>query len=172
MFIPGLSQVIRELYTWDHATLLVTVTLTEGCLLLSRFSHVWLFTTILTIARQAALAMGFYRQEYWSRLPCPPPGDLPKPGIKPLSLMSSTLADGFFTTRATWEGLNRRIVVIYWADTTIFTYITMLSKQILFSCYRRKYLEVTSPKDIHTSTSSTSCAQVERYYKKIVQKIL
>ena len=47
--------------------------------------------------------MGFSRQEYWTGLPCPPPGDLPDPGIKPMSLMLPALAGGFFTTRATWE---------------------------------------------------------------------
>ena len=41
--------------------------------------------------------MGFSRQEYQSRLPCPPPEDLPDPGIKSMSLMSSALAGGFFT---------------------------------------------------------------------------
>ena len=44
---------------------------------------------------------GFSRQEYWSGLPCPPPGDLLNPGIKPMSLMSPALADGFFTTSTT-----------------------------------------------------------------------
>ena len=38
--------------------------------------------------------MGFSRQEYWSALPCPPPGDLPDPGIEPVSLMSPMLAGG------------------------------------------------------------------------------
>ena len=47
------------------------------------------------------LFMGFSRQEYWSRFPCPSPGDLPDPGIKPASFMSLALAGGFFTTRAT-----------------------------------------------------------------------
>ena len=47
--------------------------------------------------------MGFSRQEYWSRLPFPPPGDLPNPGIEPTFLMSLALAGGFFTTSATWE---------------------------------------------------------------------
>ena len=37
------------------------------------------------VARQAPLLMGFPRQEYWSGLPCPPPGDLPNPGIEPMS---------------------------------------------------------------------------------------
>jgi len=42
--------------------------------------------------------MGFPRQEYWSRLPFLPPGDLPDPGIKPVSPVSSSLAGEFFTT--------------------------------------------------------------------------
>ena len=47
--------------------------------------------------------LGFSRQEYWNGLPCPSPGDLPNPGIKPMSLTSLALAGGFFTTSATWE---------------------------------------------------------------------
>ena len=47
--------------------------------------------------------MGFSRQEYWSGLPGPPPGDLPDPGTEPQSLMSPALAGGFFTISATWE---------------------------------------------------------------------
>ena len=50
---------------------------------LSHFIRVWLFVTLWTVARQAPLSMGLSRQEYWSGLPCPPPGDLPNPGIKP-----------------------------------------------------------------------------------------
>ena len=51
----------------------------------------------------APLSMGFSRQEYYSGLPGPPPGDLPNPGIQPASLMSPALADVFFTTSSTWE---------------------------------------------------------------------
>ena len=51
------------------------------------------------------LSMGFSRQEHWSGLPCPPPGDLPDPGIKPTSLMPPALAGRFFTTSATGNGL-------------------------------------------------------------------
>ena len=51
-----------------------------------------------TVAHQAPLSLGFPRQEYWSRLPFPPSGDLPNPGIKPVSLAFPTLAGGFFTT--------------------------------------------------------------------------
>ena len=46
---------------------------------------------------------GFSRQEHWSGLPSPPPGDLPNPGIQPRSLKSSVLTDGFFTTNTAWE---------------------------------------------------------------------
>ena len=46
-------------------------------------SHVWLFVTPWTVARQVSLSMGFSRQEYWSGLPFPSPGDHPDPGIKP-----------------------------------------------------------------------------------------
>ena len=47
--------------------------------------------------------MGFSKQEYWSGLSRPPPGDLHDPGIESTSLMSPALAGGFFTTSATWE---------------------------------------------------------------------
>ena len=52
---------------------------------LSRFSHVQLFETPWTVAHEAPLSMGFSRQEYWSGLPFPPPGDLPDPRIELVS---------------------------------------------------------------------------------------
>ena len=55
------------------------------------------------IACQAPPSMGFSRQEYWSGLSCPPPGDLPNPGIELPSLLSHALAGRFFTTSGTWE---------------------------------------------------------------------
>ena len=64
---------------------------------LSCFIHVQLFVTPWTVARQAPVSMGFSRQEYWSGLPCPPPGNLLNPGIKP------TLIGGFFTASSIWE---------------------------------------------------------------------
>ena len=48
-------------------------------------SHVRLFATPWTVAYQASPSMGFFRQEYWSGLPFPSPGDLPDPGIEPRS---------------------------------------------------------------------------------------
>ena len=69
----------------------------------NRFSHVRLFATLWTVGSQVPLSMGFSRQEYWSGLSCPPPGDLPEQGIEPVSLTSPALAGGFFTTNTTWE---------------------------------------------------------------------
>ena len=62
-------------------------------------SHVRLFATPWTVPCQASLSMGFSRQESWSGLPFPSPGDLPDPGIKPVSLVSPALAGRFLTTR-------------------------------------------------------------------------
>ena len=59
-------------------------------------SRVRLVATSWTVAHQAPLSMGFSRQEYWSGLPLPPPGDLPKPGIEPVSPAS---AGAFFTAK-------------------------------------------------------------------------
>ena len=59
-----------------------------------------LHQTLCDLAREAPLSVGFSRQEYWKELLCPPPGDLPEPETKP---PSPALADGFFTTSATWE---------------------------------------------------------------------
>ena len=70
---------------------------------LSHFCCVQLCATIGTVSHQAPLSMGFSRQEYWSGLSCPPPGDLPDPGVEPESLTSPALAGWFFTTSASWE---------------------------------------------------------------------
>ena len=66
-------------------------------------SRVHLFVTPWTVAHQAPLPLEFSRQEYWSGVPFPTPGDLPDLGIEPASLVSASLAGGYFTTRATWE---------------------------------------------------------------------
>ena len=72
-------------------------------------SHVHLFVTLWTVACQALLSIGFSRQEYWSGLPFPLPGDLPDPGTEPASLASPALADGFFTTSLPWKPSNAQI---------------------------------------------------------------
>ena len=81
--------------------------------MLSLFNHVQLFVTPWNVAHQAPLSMKFSRQENWSGLPCPPPGDLPDLGIEPASLMSPALAGGFFTTRDTWEALVLRGLTVF-----------------------------------------------------------
>ena len=61
----------------------VFMTIIQKCkCVLNHFSHVQLFATLWTIAHQAPLSMGHSGQEYWSRLPCSPPGYLPNPGIE------------------------------------------------------------------------------------------
>ena len=66
-------------------------------------SPVQLSVTSWTVAHQAPLSMEFSRQDYWSGLLFPPPGDPPYPGIEPAPLASPALAGGFFTTSATWK---------------------------------------------------------------------
>ena len=73
---------------------------------LSCFSDVRLCAILEPVARQAPLSMGFSRKGHSSGLPCPPPGDLPDTGIEPASPVSPTMAGGFLTTSATWEGMN------------------------------------------------------------------
>ena len=80
---------------------------------LNHFSHVWLFVTLWTVAPQAPPSMGFSRQEYWNGLPCPPPGDLPDPGIEHASLTSPALAGRLFTTSDTWEALSSHFKIGY-----------------------------------------------------------
>ena len=75
--------------------------------------RVWLFVSLWTVAWQAPLAIEFSRQEYWSGLSCPPPGDLPDPGIDPTSLTSPALAGGFFATSATWEDTEHNLAICF-----------------------------------------------------------
>ena len=77
-----------------------------SCVVLSCFS---LFATLWTVASQAPLSMGLSRQEYWSRLPFPPPGNLPYPEMEPVSLTSPALAGGFFTATTAWEAPMRSL---------------------------------------------------------------
>ena len=60
--------------------------------MLSCFSHIRLIANPWTIVHQAPWSMGFFKEKHWSGVACPPPRDLPNPGIEPASLMSSALA--------------------------------------------------------------------------------
>ena len=92
--------VLSHLIVWDYS---------QHVCVLSLFSCVGLFATPWTLACQAALSMEFSRQEYWSGLPCPPPGDLPDPEVEPTSPVSPALVGRFFTTNATWKAQKANI---------------------------------------------------------------
>ena len=100
----------------------------QSCML-SHFSHVRLFATIWTVAHQAPLSMGFSRQEHWNGMSCPPPGDLPNLGIKPVFPRSPALAGGFFTTNATWEAHQPSILIVNESNKT-FSEDALLIKQL------------------------------------------
>ena len=80
--------------------------------------------TLWAIAHQAPLPMGFSRQEYWSGLPIPPPGDLPDPGIEPEYLMPPALAGRFFTTSIIWK-----VMAMYNPEQIALLYDSWLSHQ-------------------------------------------
>ena len=68
-----------------------SIYLSVSDLSLSCYSHVWVFVTLLTVTYQAPVFLGCSRQEYWSQLLFPPPGDLPDPGTEPMSHVSPAL---------------------------------------------------------------------------------
>ena len=81
--------------------------------MLSHSNYVRFFCNPMDCSPPGPSVLGFSSQEYWSGLPCPPPGDLPDPGSKPISLMSSALAGGFFSTSTTWEALGRAVSFLH-----------------------------------------------------------
>ena len=87
-----------------------------------------------TVAHQSALPVGFSRQEHWSGLPFPSPGDLPYPGIKLTSFTSPALVVRFFTTSATWEA---NLTVYMGLQATLA--LLMSSKELLLFCSFHSY---------------------------------
>ena len=84
----------------------------SGVCVLSCFSHVQLFGTLWTVAYQAPLSMGFFRQGYWSGLSFPSPGDLPDPRIEPASPVSpALLADSLPA-----ESLEKPLAMVNWTE--------------------------------------------------------
>ena len=71
------------------------------CVHVQSFSRVRFFVTSWTVACHPPPSMGISRQEYWSGLPFPPPGDLPNSGMEPVSLGSPALTGRFFTVSTT-----------------------------------------------------------------------
>ena len=85
------------------------------CVCVQWLSCVWLFATLWVVARQAPLSAELSRQEYWSGLSFPPPGDFPDPGIKSVSpACISCVGRWIFTTWATWEAWGNIQKVQIW----------------------------------------------------------
>ena len=83
------------------------------CMHAQSLTCVLLFVIPHPVVLQAPLSKGFPRQEYWRGLPFPPPGDLPNPGIKPVSSESPVLAGGFFTTEPHGNYIFKRGICKY-----------------------------------------------------------
>ena len=79
------------------------------CMHACMLSCIQLLVTPWTAAHLAPLSLEFPKQEYWSGLACPPPGDLPGPGMETASLPSPALAAGLFTTSVTWEACTGHV---------------------------------------------------------------
>ena len=93
---PGLLHCRQILYRLSHqgspcVCVRVRVCVYTQACVLSHFGCVRLFVISCTVASQAPLSTGLSRQEYWSGLPCPPPGELPDPGIEPMSSAAPAL---------------------------------------------------------------------------------
>ena len=78
--------------------------------------------------------MEFSRQEYWSGLACPPPGDLPDSGIEPVSLTFPALAGGFFITSAPWEAHPVVPVLFFFFNKLLSLWMFLLKKSIDYRC--------------------------------------
>ena len=102
---PCLPKILNQVVSYYHFQTPFIAACVCACML-SHFSRVRLFAILWTVVYQAPLSMGFSRQEYWSGLLFPNPGDLPDPGIKPTSPISPALAGGVFTTNITWAVLS------------------------------------------------------------------
>ena len=102
----------------------------EFCVLYSRSVHVHVCLRAVTsvvsysLPLWTPLSLGFSKQEYWSGLPCPPPGILLHPGIKTTSLTSPELAGGSFTTSDMWEAQSRSLLVINFMYSTVYIYLS------------------------------------------------
>ena len=123
--------------------------------MLNCFSCVQLFVTLWTVALQAPLSMGFSSQECWSGLPCPPPGDLPNPGIKPMSLVSPALVGRFFTTSTTWEPIPgaKLLKCVYVSLSTY--YVVVIYMHVPFSFHYNTYIQIKLNSDIHNNEKFT-----------------
>ena len=98
-------------------------------------SCVLLFSASYTAAHQAPLSMGFSRQEYWSGLPCSPPGDLPNPGIEPLlSIISMKYLRIYLFEFSQLQKRKRRFKFSFFLEASCFQVLKMFAHLKGFSC--------------------------------------
>ena len=139
---------------------------------------VQLFVTPRTVAPQAPLPMGFSRQESWSGLPFPSPGDLPDPGIKPTSPKSPSLAGNYW---ATWESQNaptKRHRLVEWIQkhdfyTYIHIYIYIYIYVCIYICiYMSQELEILALERKHWVSVLSNSHELQLYIYKEQHSIL
>ena len=129
--------------------------------------------------------MGFSRQEYWSGLPCPPPGDLPNPGVKPRSLTSTALVGRFFITSTPWEApqigittvcslehsitwnLRRSFVPLQGASSSSGWECSVCHPQLACLCYWRRESLLLSPESGCFSVKEIPCLTLPPVYSVI-----
>ena len=133
------------------------------CVYVQWVSQVRLFATPWTAARQAPLSMEFSRQEYWSGLPCPSPGDLSNPGTEPISLPYLALADGFFTIGIPMSKWGNLIPVICGYSSTSFLSAIVI-KWALNSHRSLTWKTTQLLWDKETSQNKTSCSLQQHIY--------
>ena len=131
--------------------------------------------TLWTAVCQAPLSMGFSRQEYWSGLPFPPPGDLPDPGIEPVSLKSPVLAGRFFTAQERDFIWKQSFRMITWSTGPLIQFIYIFDHATCqnFSSLTRDWTHALSSEKCNALTTGPPgkippLIQFDRYpYKKM-----
>ena len=142
---------------------------------LSHFSSVWLYVTPWTVAHQAPLSMGFSRQEYWSGLPCPPPGDLPDPGIehrspklKADSLLSEPPKNAYINQLFIYQPHSNHSVpsilhYLFMAFTTIWNFIYLFAYFLPASSHRHKLMRMETILSAAICQHSKQCHSQRKY---------
>ena len=124
--------------------------MTHACSVVNEFK---LFVTLQTVVQQAPLSKGFSRQEYWSGLSCPAPGDLPDSGIKPKSRCISCIAGRIFITEPLEKPRFGRYAFLNVFQYLLYLFITSpwaihrytLCQQLQLICCRGSFLWLLSP---------------------------
>ena len=108
---------------------------------LCALGHVWFFATPLTVDHQAPLSMEFSRQDYWSRLPFPSPGDLPDPGIELMFPASPALVGGFSTTVPPGKKVSILILNFPWTVRETHSSWTVYTNSVAHAAHLLSFLE-------------------------------